>query len=463
MTKGKERGTAKVRAQNRAALRAGLERLRKKAENDKEYKFNALMHHVDKESLRRGFEKLNKGASPGVDGVTWTEYEEELEKNLDSLIKRLHDGSYQAKPSKRATIPKPDGGERHLGISALEDKISQRAMVEVLNSIYEEDFLGYSYGFRPRRSAHQALNALYVGIRQRKVNYVLDADISGFFDNMSQDWIIKFAEHRIADPRVIRLIKKWLKAGVITGTDWEATKAGSPQGASISPLLANMYLHYCLDLWVKQWRRKKARGEVIFVRYADDFVVGFEYKQDATEFHKELKERLKEFELKLNEEKTRIIEFGRFAAENRKRRGESKPETFDFLGLTHICEKSRNGGFLIVRKTIKKRFRRKLQDIKAKLLKKMHVGIDEQGSWLNAVISGYFRYHAVPTNMETLESLNAEVARMWLRVLRRRSENKHVTWDWLKPILTEWLPKPKILHPWPSMTIVTNQGRSLVR
>ena len=429
--------------------------MRQRAASDKDVKFVSLLHHVNLERLRSAFYALNRQAAPGVDELTWHEYEEGLKGNLEDLLNRLHTGSYKAKPSKRASIPKPDGGERLLGIAALEDKLAQRAVVEVLNAIYEQDFLGFSYGFRPHRNPHQALDAVYVGISKRKINYVLDADIRRFFDNMSQEWIVKFVEHRIGDKRVVRLIKKWLAAGVIEDEQWERARAGTPQGASVSPLLANIYLHYVLDQWSHQWRKRHARGEVIIVRYADDFVVGFQYLEDAKRYYTELEARVSKFDIELHPEKTRILEFGRFASKNRENRGEGNPETFQFLGFTHICGKSRNGKFLIRRKTIKKRFRKKLQDVRSKLRKRMHHPIAEQGEWLRAVINGYFNYHAVPTNMDTMQQFRTQIARYWYQTLRRRSQKTRVTWKWLIPHLDCWLPLARCRRPWPVLKSVT--------
>ena len=293
--------------------------------------------------LRWSFHQLKRRAAAGIDGVTWDQYEADLESNLADLHGRVQRGAYRAKPSRRQYIPKPDGRQRPLGIAALEDKIVQRAVVEMLNAIYETDFLGFSYGFRPGRSQHQALDALAIAIYRKKVNWILDADIRAFFDSISQEWLIRFLEHRIADRRLLRLIGKWLKAGVLEDGRLLTVERGTPQGAVISPLLANIYLHYVYDLWVHHWRRRLAQGEVIVVRYADDIVVGFQYRADAERFLDELRQRLEEFGLELHPEKTRIIEFGRFAHANRQARGLGKPETFAFLGFTHICGRTREG------------------------------------------------------------------------------------------------------------------------
>ena len=314
-------------------------------------------------------------------------------------------------------IPKADGRQRPLGIAALEDKIVQQAVVTILNCIYEEDFRGFSYGFRPGRSQHQALDALYVGMMRRKVSWVLDADIRGFFDNLDRRWLIKFLQHRVADRRVLRLIQKWLDAGVMEEGEWKDTEKGTPQGSVISPLLANIYLHYVFDLWVDAWRRKFARGDVIVVRYADDDVVGFQYRAEADRFLEEFRERLAKFGLELHPDKTRRIEFGRFAQQNRKRRGEGKPETFDFLGFTHICAKNRNGNYAIKRHTIGKRLRTKLAEIKLQLRQRMHEPVATTGKWLKSVVQGYFNYYAVPGNTDSLSLFRIRVIRLWRQAL----------------------------------------------
>ena len=361
----------------------GLSGVREAAKERKQERFTALLHHVSVDLLRDSFYALKRQAAPGVDGVTWQEYETGLEGRLTDLHSRVHRGAYRAQPSRRVYIPKADGRQRPLGIAALEDKIVQQAVVTILNQIYEVDFQGFSYGFRPGRSPHQALDALTVGIQRKRVNWVLDADIRGFFDNMSHEWTMKFVEHRVADRRILRLIQKWLKAGVSEDGQWSETKVGTPQGAVISPLLANVYLHYVFDLWVEAWRKKVATGDVIVVRYADDLVVGFENRTEAERFLEEFRERLAKFGLELHPEKTRLIEFGRFAAQDREKRGEGKPETFTFLGFTHYCGKRRsNGAFTVWRKTAKKRMVAKLQAIKAELRRRMHEPTADVGAWL---------------------------------------------------------------------------------
>ena len=428
----------------------GLVGVREAARREKKQKFTALLHHVTIDLLRDSYASLTKKAAPGVDGVTWPQYGEGLEERLQDLHDRIHRGAYRALPSRRTYIPKADGRQRPLGIAALEDKVVQQAVVTVLNAIYEEDFLGFSYGFRPGRSQHKALDALSVGLRRKKVNWVLDLDVRGFFDNVSHEWLVKFVEHRIADRRILRLIRKWLKAGVSEQGEWKETKIGTPQGAVASPLLANIYLHYVFDLWVNQWRKKLAHGDMIVVRYADDAVLGFEHRKDAEVFLEQLRERMGKFGLELHSEKTRLIEFGRYAESNRKRRGESKPETFDFLGFTHICGKTKKGNWFTVRRqTIKKRLRSKLREVRQELRKRRHERIAETGAWLRSVVQGYFNYHAVPGNFRALQTFRREVARAWLEALRRRSQRHRFSWERFNLTVDHYLPSPRILHPEP--------------
>jgi len=385
-----------------------------------------------------------------MDGVTWKEYEEGLEGRLADLYSRIHRGAYRAQPSRRVYIPKADGRQRPLGIAALEDKIVQQAVATVLNQIYENDFLGFSYGFRPGRSQHQALDALTAGILRKRVNWVLDMDIRGFYDNMGHEWTMKFVEHRVADPRVLRLIQKWLKAGVSEDGEWSESKVGTPQGAVISPLLANIYLHYAFDLWVEAWRKKVAHGDVIVVRYADDVVLGFERREDAERFLRELRERLAKFGLELHSEKTRLIEFGRYAEVRRRRRGEGKPETFDFLGFTHMCGRARKtGSFVVRRKTVSKRMRAKLAAIKAELRARMHDPVRQTGAWLQTVVRGYFQYHAIPGNTPSLCAFRERVRRLWRHTIRRRGQQHRPNWDRLGRLFNRWLPQPRVLHPYP--------------
>ena len=441
-----------------------LARIRHAARRARKAKFTALLHHVSVDRLREAYRQLKPKAAPGVDALTWKEYGQTLEERLQDLHGRIHRGSYRAKPSRRVYIPKADGTKRPLGIAAVEDKVLQRAVAQVLNAIYEEDFLGFSYGFRPGRSQHQALDALAVGIKYRKVNWVLDTDIRGFFDAIDHEWLIRFVEHRIGDRRVVRLIRKWLKAGVLEGGKKLVQEKGTPQGATISPLLANLYLHYVFDFWAHHWRQTKAKGDVVIARYADDIVMGFENRGEAMRFQKELGNRFRKFNLELHPEKTRLIQFGRFAAERRKERGQGKPETFDFLGMTHVCGKTKQGGFQIIRHTQKRRMRAKLKDIKEKLRRRMHLPIPAQGIWLRSVITGYFNYHAVPSNGMALSSFRKEVARLWKHSLRRRSQRDKTNWERMARLVKKWLPHTRIRHPWPEERfVVMTRGRSPVR
>ena len=431
---------------------SGLNRVREAARRDKRLQFTALLHHVSVLLLQDSFYALKREAAPGVDGVTWKDYETDLNKRLEDLHSRVHRGTYRAQPSKRAYILKADGRQRPLGIAALEDKIVQHAVGTVLNQIYEEDFKGFSYGFRPGRRQHDALDALWMGIMRKKVNWVLDADVRDFFGSISHEWMVKFLQHRIADRRILRLIKKWLRAGVSEDGEWSKTEVGTPQGSVISPLLANVYLHYVFDLWVQHWRKHRTSGELIVVRYADDLVLGFQHRGDAEQFLQDWWERLQKFGLELHPDKTRLIEFGRFAAANRKKRGEGKPETFNFLGFTHICGQSRkNGKFLVLRKTIRKRLLAKLRQVKDELRVRMHQPLAELGKWLRSVVQGYFNYHAVPGNLASLQRFRLEVSKRWLRTLFRRSQTSRMTWKRLAAFVEQWLPLPKILHPYPNL------------
>jgi group II intron reverse transcriptase/maturase len=437
----------------------GLDRVRTAAKLRKKEKFTALLHHVTVDLLRDAYSWLKRDAAAGVDGVTWDEYGTDLEANLVDLHARIHRGAYRAQPSRRVYIPKPDGRRRPLGIAALEDKVVQRALVELLNAIYEEDFLDISYGFRPGRSQHDALDALHVGITSRKVNWILDADIAAFFDTVSHDWLIRFVEHRIGDKRVIRLIRKWLKAGVLEDGKVETTEVGTPQGAVISPLLANIYLHYVFDLWAERWKRREAKGDMLIVRYADDIVVGFQHKAEADRFRGELTQRLADFALQLHPDKTRLIEFGRFAAANRRGRGLGKPEPFDFLGFTHICGRSRKGWFQLRRQSRRDRLRAKLREIRDSLWANRHAPIDEQGSWLKHVMTGWFAYQAVPCNGPSLNLFRNGVIWHWRRALRRRGQRDTTSWADIFRLAARWLPKARILHPWPNQRYAVNHPR----
>jgi len=422
----------------------GLLGVQEAARRNRRAKFTALLHHVTPELLQESFYALKRAAAAGVDGVTWKEYEVGLEARIQSLHRRVHVGTYRAQPSRRTWIPKADGRPRPLGIAALEDKIVQQAISQVLSAVYEADFKGFSYGFRPHRSQHDALDALFVGIMGKYVNWVLDADIRGFFDSISHEWMLRFLEHRIADRRILRLVRKWLKAGITEDGKWSETNVGTPQGAVISPLLANVFLHYVLDLWVEHWRKTKAEGDIIIVRYADDFVMGFQYEGEAQRFLKELRERLEKFGLALHPEKTRLLRFGRFARMQRAEKGEGKPETFNFLGFTHISGRRSDGKFTVRRQTIKKRLSAKLKEVRMALLRRRHRPIHEQGRWLRGVVQGFFNYHAVPFNRAVLETFHKEVLRSWLFALRRRSQRHGMNWERFGKIADRWIPKPRI-------------------
>jgi group II intron reverse transcriptase/maturase len=437
------------RAQDRQGVPSAWDRIRQAAKTDKGRRFTTLLHHVyNIETLREAYFGLKRDAAPGVDGETWQTYGDHLEANLKDLSERLQRGAYRAKPVRRVYIPKPDGRQRPLGVTTLEDKVVQRALVLVLNCIYETDFLGFSYGFRPGRKPHDALDALYVGIKRRKVNWVLDADIRGYFDAISHECLVKLVEHRIADRRVVRLIQKWLNAGVLEDGERTRSEMGTPQGGGISPLLANIYLHYVFDLWVRDWRRQ-AKGDVIVVRFADDIIVGFQHETEARRFWAELRERFAAYGLELHPEKTRLIEFGRHAAENRKRNGRGKPETFDFLGFTHICGKTRKGRFAHVRHTMRKRLRAKLREVKEAFRTRWHHPVPEVGKWLASIIRGHLNYYAVPLNFDAIEAFHRQVVRLWKRGLSRRSHKAYITWERMGRIARRFLPRPRIVHPWP--------------
>jgi group II intron reverse transcriptase/maturase len=451
LAKGNPQQQNALRAPNREGAPSALERVRQAAERDRKLRFTTLLHHVyDVERLRVAYLAIKRDAAAGVDGETWRHYGEKLEGNLLDLSERLKRGAYRAKPVRRVLIPKADGRQRPLGVTTLEDKIVQRATVEVLNAVYETDFLGFSYGFRPGRSQHNALDALYAGLLTKKVNWVLDLDIRGFFDAIDHGWLVKFVEHRIADQRVVRLIQKWLNAGVLEDGKRTRSETGTPQGGSASPLLANVYLHYAFDLWAHNWRRKQARGDVIIVRFADDVVMGFQHRADAERFRAELEERFRKFNLELHPDKTRLLEFGPFAADNRRRRGEGKPETFDFLGFTHICVRKRsNRMFTVLRQTIRKRLQAKLGEVKAELRRRMHDPVPEVGKWLRSVVGGHVRYYGVPMNSPALHVFRFQVGRLWHRALCRRSQNGRVLWERMRRLIDRWLPPANVCHPYP--------------
>ncbi len=458
-TKGNVEQQSTRRVQDRESVSQALDRIRHAARQRKKEKFTALYHHLNIPMLRTAYFELKREAAPGVDGLTWQDYEVDLDRRIEDLHARVQRGAYRAQPSRRRFIPKADGRQRPLAVAALEDKIVQRATVAVLSAIYEGDFLGFSYGFRPGRSQHDVLDALIVGITSTKVNYILDADIRSFFDEVSQLFLRRFLEHRIGDPRMIRLIQKWLRAGVLEDGVVTVSDKGTGQGSVASPLLANVYLHYVFDLWAERWRRRETTGDMIIVRYADDIVVGFEHEADARRFWDVMRERLQEFSLTLHPEKTRLVEFGRRAAARRTQRGLGKPETFTFLGFTLICGRSRRGKFLLKRRSRRDRMQAKLLEIGEELRWRMHQPIPEQGEWLKQVVAGYFAYHAVPTNWASLCAFRDEVIRRWRWTLGRRSEKGTVTWERMKKIANDWLPQPRILHPWPNQRFAVRHPR----
>jgi RNA-directed DNA polymerase len=465
LAKGNSGEQTRSRTQRRSNLQHELTRVRQAARRDAGARFTALWHHVyNVDNLRLAYGSLNPRSCPGIDGETWQHYGENLDSNLEDLSQRLQRGAYRAKPVQRVYIPKTDGRKRPLGIPVLEDKIVQRATTEVLNAIYEVDFLGFSYGFRPGRHQHHALDAVTVAIETQKVKWVLDADIRGFFDTINHEWLVKFIEHRVADKRVVRHVKKWLNAGVMEEGQRVQAQRGTPQGGSISPLLANIYLHYVLDLWVQMWRRKYARGEVFIVRYADDFIMGFERQRDALRFRDALEKRLQKFGLELHPEKTRLLEFGRYAAQNRAERGLGKPETFNFLGFTHISSRTKKGGFAVRRKTQRTRMNNKLQEIRKELRRRMHESAHKVGAWLRAVLLGHYRYYAVPRNSQALSAFRYRILVMWKQTLSRRSHKAYINWERINRYADRWLPNPRILHPYPRQRLCVNtRGRSPVR
>ena len=458
-TKGNADQQSTRRAQDRASVSQALERVRQAARQRKKERFTSLLHHVDPAMLRTAFYAMKRDAAPGVDGMTRETYEQDLDRRIETLHARVQAGTYRALPSRRSYIPKEDGSKRPLAVAALEDKIVQRAVAAVLSAIHEEDFLGFSYGFRPNRSQHDALDAVIVGISSKKVNYILDADIRSFFTEVSQQWVVRFLEHRIGDKRIIRLVQKWLRSGILEDGIVTIEEKGTGQGSVISPLLSNIYLHYVFDLWAERWRRREATGDMIMVRYADDTVVGFQHENDARRFRDAMRDRLREFSLSLHPEKTRLIEFGRFAAQNCKRRGRSKPETFKFLGFVLICDKSRRGDFRIRRKSRRDRMCAKLREIKEGLRHRMHRPIPETGKWLAQIVAGYFAYHAVPTNSPALSAFRYHVLVLWHRQLCRRSQRARMQWTRMTKLADEFLPPPRVLHPWPSVRFAVRHPR----
>jgi len=441
---GNPRERAKVRTQRRVALPPNLTRVNEAAKRDKRARFTALLHHVDHEALYRAFRRLKRSANAGVDGETVADYEKNFVSNIKDLCSRVHAGRYRPLPVRRVYIPKSDGGKRPLGIPALEDKIVQGAVAEVLSAVYEVDFIGFSYGFRPGRSPHQALHALHTALMTQRVNWVLDADIRKFFDSVDHEWLMRMLSHRVADKRILRLIRQWLRAGVLERGEWRETTEGTPQGAGVSPLLANVFLHYVLDLWVHRWRRLEARGRISIVRYADDFVMGFQHRTDASRMMRALKERLARFGLALHENKTRLLEFGRLPSLSREQRGLRRCATFAFLGFTHYCGRTRDGRFVVKRKTQSQRLRAKLKSLRLRAKKRMHAPVAVQHRWLCQVLRGHYAYYGLPSNIRSLQCFSEEVRRLWFRSLRRRSQRR-MTWPRFHLLLERFpLPVPHL-------------------
>jgi RNA-directed DNA polymerase len=451
---GNPREEARVRTQSRVALPSNLARVNAAARRAAQTRFTALLHHIDTAALERAFRRQKRQASAGVDGMTVAAYEQDLERNLRDLCARVHTGRYRPQPVRRVYIPKADGGKRPLGVPTLEDKIVQGAVAELLSAIYEADFLGFSYGFRPGRNPHMALAALHTAIMSQRVTWVLDADVRSFFDSVDHEWLLRMLAHRIADPRVLRLVRQWLAAGVLESGEWHETDRGTPQGAGISPLLANIFLHYVLDLWVHQWRRRHAGGRVVIVRYADDFVMGFESEADAQRMRADLQQRLAGFGLTLHEDKTRLIEFGRLPALARRRRGERRPETFAFLGFTHYCGWTRDGRFIVKHKTQSKRLTRKLTALRQEAWRLMHAPLAEQHRWYASVLRGHYGYYGMPHNYRALSGFRQAVRRIWFTCLRRRSQkSRYMGWDVFETLTERFpLPTPRISHPWTART-----------
>lgn len=464
MPKGNESQQNTRQTQSWESVQIAMALIHKRAKEDKKVRFTALMHHISNpEMLRAAYFKLKENAAAGIDGQTWIGYGEELESKLKDLSERLKSGAYKAKAVRRVYIPKPDGRQRPLGVPALEDKIVQRATVEVLNAIYEADFVDFSFGFRPGRSQHQALDAVSVAITTGKVSWVLDADIRDFYGSISHEWMRRFIEHRIGDKRVVRLIQKWLSAGVLEEGIMSYSDTGTPQGGSASPLMSNVYLHYVYDLWVQQWHRRYARGEVSVTRFADDTIVGFQYKSDAEQFLRDLRERLQKFGLELHPDKTRLINFGRFAIEDRKQQGKGKPETFTFLGFTHMCWVMKDGWFTVRRQTMKTRLTSKVTEVTTKLTKRMHAPVSQVGLWLGKVLAGHYQYYGVPGNGPALDQFRYRVYTAWKWVLGRRSQKGYVTWERMARLIDQYLPRPKLYHPHPLYRQCPTQGGSRVR
>lgn len=453
------------RTQSRGSALSLLTRVRERSKADPHMRFDNLYSQLTVPFLRESFHQLKRRAQPGVDGMTWSMYAANLERNLQQLHERLHTGRYRAQPVLRRYIPKGDGRERPLGITTVEDKLVQQACASLLEAVFVPHFAGFSYGFRKQRNQHDALDALNAGLVRRKIRYVLDADIKGFFDAIDHGKLMTMLRQRIRDPRLLRLIRKWMKTGHVEGGRRHRGTRGTPQGGVISPLLGNIYLHYVLDEYAHWWRATQATGDMIIIRYADDFVVGFQHRHEAERFRQQLADRFAIFKLSLHAEKTRLIEFGRFAWANRRVRGEGRPETFDFLGFTHCCAETTTGKFWVRRLTVKKRMRATLQRIKDQLRWRMHDSIKATSVWLRQVVTGYLNYHAVPGNLDRMRAFRTQVMRYWQRAIRRRSQKgRKWNWDRFNTLLNPLIPQPSLRHPFPLTRFdATTRGRSRMR
>ena len=424
----------------------GIRRIAEKARRDPETQFTSLAHLITVEALREAWRGLKKKPSAGIDGITAREYEQDLEKRLKNLHERLVTMKYRAQPARRAYVPKEGGKKRPIGVLVVDDKIVQSATRHILEAIYEQDFYDFSYGYRPERSPHQALEELNNAIFRGKINYVLDVDISAFFDSMDHKVLMELLRKRIKDRSILRLIAKWLHAGVMEEGVRKHPKTGTPQGAVISPLLANVYLHYVLDEWIEKTVRPRMRGEMKVVRFCDDTVFCLQYRDDAERLLRALNKRLAKYKLQLNAEKTRLIEFGRYAEGQAKKRGR-KPETFDFLGFTHICGKSREGKFIVKRKTAAKRLRRSMLRVTEWCRKHRHLPLQEQYRQISSKLRGHFNYFGLIGNMRRLKAMEWHTVRTWRKWLNRRSQRGRMPWKRCEQILAAYpLPQPKILR-----------------
>ncbi|KUO53156.1 MAG: group II intron reverse transcriptase/maturase [Desulfitibacter sp. BRH_c19] len=431
----------------RITVRTKLADIAQRARADKSSKFCSLAHLMGKGTLREAFKRVSSSAAPGIDGETKEIYKLHLEENLINLLEKLKRGTYKPLPVRRKYIPKAGSNKmRPLGIPALEDKLVQTALVIILESIYEQDFLDFSFGFRPKRNCHEALKDLSRNIGTKKVSYIVEADIRGFFDHVDHEWLMKMLEHRVKDTKILRLVKRFLKAGIMEEDTFINTTEGVPQGGSLSPLLANIYLHYTLDPWFDKVIRKMSIGEAYLTRYADDFVVCFQYKRDAQLFYQSLKDRLAKFGLEVAEEKTRIIEFGRFAERDAKRRGDGKPETFDFLGITHYCGRSRKGRFKLKWKTARKKYNAKVKDFAQWIKENRHQSLKEIWKTVNSKLRGHYQYYGVSDNWQNLLNYKRQIIILLAKWLNRRSQRNNLEWSKFNKMLKLYpLENPKSL------------------